>query len=329
MGDPKSAEPLVRNETLDGLKYVAAALIVLHHVSAAAQGSRLGQFLYYSAVTSLFFFFAVSGYLHGPLGVRGAEWRLKRVLRLGVPYLAWSAFFLLWGQRAVLHGGAPFVPNPLKVIFFAGADGILWFLPVLLVCALLADTVVRNTLSRRVAIAACVAVTLWLYWSGVAAAAPPAWQNFVLSPRYLLVYLAGMEMRASAPQRVVPSLVMAVAAVAVIGVGMVRVEIGHFSDAMASTMATLLWDVGALAVLLGAVRGMRWFGAARLAWGRDYLIGVYLSHVVWLVVFVSVLPPSAMDLVLWIPLAWVTVFGAASATTWALLSNRFTRPLVL
>jgi peptidoglycan/LPS O-acetylase OafA/YrhL len=328
---PSEAVATKRNDTLDGLKYVAAAMIVLHHVAGNQLGSIVGIFLYYSAVTSLFFFFAVSGYLHGAVGERGGAWRLGRLYRLGVPYAFWSLVYLVWGQKdLLLHGGPPFLPNPALVIFFAGAHGILWFLLVLLACALLSDVFVGGARSRRIGIALCVVVTLALYWSGVAGTTPPEWQNFVLASRYLLVYLGGMEIRAMAPFRA-PSRARAGALVAVtiVGVGIVGIVSGLLPVPLALTLETTLWSGCVFAVLAGAASGMRWFGTARLAWGREYLIGVYLSHVIWLATFVRFVPPSSLPPALWIPAGWVFCFAGASATTWALLTIPFTRPVVV
>lgn len=328
---PSTTSSTKRNDTLDGLKYVAAAMIVLHHVAGAQLGSIAGRFIYYSAVTSLFFFFAVSGYLHGAVGSRGGAWRLKRLYRIGVPYAFWSVVYLAWGQRdLLLNGGPPFLPNLGLVFFFAGAHGILWFLPVLLACALLSDVFVIGARSRRIGIALCVVVTLALYWSGAAEAIPAAWQNFVLASRYLLVYLGGMEIRAMGP---LPSLsrglLGTLAGVTIIAVGIIGGVSSRLPVPLALTLETTLWSVCVISVLLGAASGMRWFGSAHLAWGREYLIGVYLSHVIWLATFVTLVPPASMRPVLWIPLAWVFCFAGASATTWVLLSIPLSRPVVV
>lgn len=322
--------PLARNDTLDGLKYGAAAAIVLHHVAAIESGGRLGAFVSASAATALFFFFAVSGYLHGGIGKRGVAWRLRRLRRLGIPYAFWSAVYLVWGQRSLLTGGRPFLPNPLLVVFFAGANGILWFLPMLLACALLCDVVVSDSRSRRVAMGLCVLVAFLLVWTGVVASVKNVtWADFVLAPAWLFTYLAGMEVRAASALPT-PSLgLAALAVVAVVGVGVVRVLGGPVPSPAYETVEIVLWSGGSILVLLGAASGIKWLGVAKLAWGRDYLIGIYLSHVMWLVLFIALVSPNSMNPALWIPVAWAFTFTGASLTTWVLKSIPLTRPVVI
>jgi surface polysaccharide O-acyltransferase-like enzyme len=327
----EKAPRLERNATLDGLKYVAAAMIVLHHVSDYEAAGRLGTFLSTSAVTALFFFFALSGYLHGPVGGRGGAWRIERLKRLGIPYAVWSAVYLLWGERAALLHGTALVPlpNPFVLVFFAGAHGILWFLPMLLFCALASDLLIRDARSRRVAIALCAAVTLALIWSGMAAAVTDVtWHDFALASLWLLTYLGGMEVRA-AKRLPKPSVRVAwVAAVPILGAGLLSVEASHFAPPLATTLVYAFLTAGALALVLGAASGFEWFGVARFAWGRDYLIGIYLSHVIWLSTLARLVPPAALVPAVWIPLVWALSFAGASLTTWAFLSFRITRPIV-
>ena len=325
---PVSAR-LARNDTLDGLKYVAAATIVLHHVAAIESGGRLGAFITAAAATALFFFFAVSGYLHGAVGGRGTQWRLTRLTRLGVPYAFWSVVYLVWAQRDLLHGGAAFTPNPLVVIFFAGAHGILWFLPMLLACALVCDAVIRDGRSRRIAIVACAAAVLVVVWSGIDAAVPAAWVNFVRAPLWLLAYLGGMEIRGMAGEGTPSARLAWLGVVAALGAGALGAVAGRSPSPLFLTAEMALWTSGALLVLLGAAAGVRWLGVAKLAWGRDYLIGIYLCHVLWLAGFIALVSPNSINPALWIPAAWVFVFTGASLTTWALKSFRLTRPVVL
>jgi peptidoglycan/LPS O-acetylase OafA/YrhL len=320
--------PRRRNATLDGLRYVAAAALVLHHVSAHEGGSNVGAFLVASMATALFFFFAVSGYLHGAVGGRGWAWRWRRFTRLAVPYALWSVVYLAVGQRALLHGGAPYLPNPLTVIFFAGAHGILWFLPMLLVCALLTDILVRSSRSRVIAIVVCIIAIVVLYVVGTTSI-PTSMLNFALAPRYLLVYLGGMEVRARAPVARRGSAIVGVAVGCIVAVGVLRVTGGGLPLPVSATLETALWIVGALAVLLGAVSGMRWFGAARLAWGREYFLGIYVTHVLWLGAFFTVLPPDRWPPAIWILVCWAFCFAGASLTTFALRSFRLTRPMVV
>jgi peptidoglycan/LPS O-acetylase OafA/YrhL len=317
-----------RNATLDGLKYVAATGIVLHHV-AAVSGSGLGRFLTASPLWALFFFFAASGYFHGPLGDRGPAWLRRRFVRLVVPYAAWSAVYLVWGQRHLLEGGEAFVPGVIDVVFFAGAHGILWSLPMLLACAVLAELLVRTKTQRRIAIAVCVAATLALYWlAPPGAIAGNSLQNFILAPRWILAYVGGMAIRDGAAEKVPARLMAVLAPLTMLAAGGVGLITDRLDPALAASAETGLWVAGALLVLGGAASGVTWFGAGRLAWGREYLLGVYVSHVLWFAIFAKVVPPGTLPDALWIAVAWTVSLLASTLTVAVLRSNRLTRPMV-
>lgn len=321
------AAPLECNATLDGMKYVAAVTIVLHHVAAHDSASAVGAFFVASAATALFFFFAVSGHLHGEVGGRGKAWLRRRFKRLAIPYALWSAVYLIVGQRTLAGGGEPFLPNPLLVIFFAGAHGILWFLPMLLACAVLTDLLVRGSRSRRIGIILCVVATIVVYLIGTSGVSA-GMVNFVLAPRWLLVYLAGMEIRALAPRG---SLAMPAAAVgigAMVAVGVARVVDGASLSAAASSAETLLWVAGSLAILLATVDGAQWWGVARLEWAETTSWGS-TSRMSSGWAFFTVIPADSWPPGLWILVCWLFCVAGASLTTFVLKSFRLTRPMVV
>jgi fucose 4-O-acetylase-like acetyltransferase len=327
VSEPPAAS-LPRNATLDGLKYVAAVTIVLHHVAAHESSSWIGAFLVAAAATALFLFFAVSGYLHGAVGGRGKAWLWRRFKRLAIPYALWSVVYLIVAQRVVLGGGDPYLPNPVLLIFFAGAHGILWFLPMLLACAVLTDLLVRGARSRRIGIALCVAAIVVVYIVGTSGV-PVGLLNFVLAPRWLLVYLGGMEIRAHTPRGSLARPVAAVGIATMLAVGAARVLDGASLSAVAQSAETLLWVVGALAILLATVDGAKWWGVARLEWGRDYFLGIYVTHVLWLGAFFTVIPADSWPPGLWILVCWAFCVAGASLTTFVLKSFRLTRPMVV
>jgi len=188
---------------------------------------------------------------------------------------------------------------------------------------------VRGARSRRVAIVLCAAVTLVLLWSGIAAAVTDVtWRNFALASLWLLTYLGGMEVRAAARLPRPTTGLAWLTAVPIVGAGFLAVEAARFAPPLATTLLYALLTAGALLLVLGAASGLHWFGVARLAWGRDYLIGIYLSHVIWLSTLAKLVPPSALVPAVWIPLVWALSFAGACLTTWALLSFRITRAAV-
>jgi peptidoglycan/LPS O-acetylase OafA/YrhL len=316
-----------RNGTIDGLKYVAAAGIVLHHV-AAAPGGRIATFLMVAPLWSLFFFFAVSGYFHGELGNRGVRWLRTRIGRLGIPYALWSIMLLAWSQREVLNGAPVLLPEAVNVVFFAGAHGILWSLPMLIYCAIAVELFARNKPMRRVFLGLCIVLAVALYWSpqwDVVATHPLA--NFLLAPRWLIAYLAGMEVRASR-MRIPPRFALWLAPAAMVAVGLLRLGSPLLDPRVHLTLETTLWIGTALLILWGARNGLGWFGADRLAWGRDYLIGVYITHILWRQFFFGIVPPWTITSIVWVPAMWAACLGAATLTVALLRSNRVTRVAV-
>lgn len=325
---PSTAEK-IRNPVLDGLKYAAAGGIVLHHVAAYSRnsGSLLGKFLVAVPVAALFLFFAISGYFHGEVGNRGFKWLGRRVLRLGAPYAIWSVFYLAWRNLPALKGGPIFAPKVWEVVFFAGAHGILWSLAMLIYCAVVIELFVRNATQRRIALGISIAATLAIYWfarNDIIGAS--ALQNFLYAPRWFVAYLGGMEIRAAGPRKT-PAWFYTVTVVAsMLIVGVFRLENPWFPTPVILTVETALWVAGALLILQGAVSGNRWFGVERLAWGKDYLVGIYVSHVLWLEILAETVPPNhAMLGAPWIIATWAFCMLMSTLTVAALRSNRITR----
>lgn len=327
--DTPSPAEKIRNPVLDGLKYAAAGAIVLHHTAAYARsyGSVLGAFLVAVPVAALFFFFAVSGYFHGELGNRGWKWLRQRVVRLGVPYIVWSAFYMLWRNRHMIHGAPPSLPKTWELIFFAGAHGILWSLAMLLYCAIVIELFVHTATQRRIALAIAVVGTLAVYWLvSPDVIATSSIQNFLLGPRWFIAYLGGMEIRAIGPRKTPGWFYEATVIASMLVVGVFRLENPLFSSPVIMTVETALWVVGALLILQGATSGTKWFGVSRLAWGRDYLVGIYVSHVLFLEIIASSVPPTLkLYGAPWIIAAWAFCMLMSTVTVAILRSNRVTR----
>jgi peptidoglycan/LPS O-acetylase OafA/YrhL len=294
----------------------------------ADPGGRIATFLMVAPLWSLFFFFAVSGYFHGELGNRGGRWLLRRITRLGIPYALWSIILLAWSQREVLRGAPFLLPKVTDLVFFAGAHGILWSLPMLIYCAIIVELLARNVVMRRVLLALAVVLTVVLYVSsqwGAVTAHPLA--NFLLAPRWLVAYLGGMEVRASR-ERTAPRSLLWLAPAAMVAVGLLRLGSSLLDPRVHTTLETALWVGTALAILWGARNGLEWYGVKRFAWGKDYLIGVYITHILWLQFFFTLVPPWTVTSILWVPAMWAACLGAASLTVWLLRSNKITRVMV-
>jgi peptidoglycan/LPS O-acetylase OafA/YrhL len=319
-----------RDPTIDGLKFVAAGAIVMVHVAMSARPGPLREFVMQASYTALFFFFMVAGYFHGEVGGRGSAWLWKRFVRLAVPYAVWSLVYLAWNEGSRLYRGQTVVmPDPVVFIFFAGANQVLWSLPMLFACALIADVLVRTPTQRRVLIVVFAALAVAAYWLVPQSALPDnGIRQFIMGARWPLTYLLGMELRASVRRPERSSLYAVVAVVGVCGAGLITVFLGRTPPLLAWTLVNAANCAAAYALLAGARSGMRWLGVDRFAWGGDYLLGIYLAHHLWLEVLVRFVPSHSMPAALWMPFAWAVCFGMAILTTRLLLSSRYTRRAV-
>lgn len=315
-----------RNPVFDGLKLLSAASIVLLHVAGsypAHRGHFLSGFVTSATYGALFVFFGVSGYFHGSVGTRGWKWLAQRFERLAVPYAVWSGAYLIWDYY---HAIQP--PKWVNVLFFAGANELLWSLPMLFISATLAELFARTRRRRQILLvvlgALSVASCLLL---------PPQWyanaaRQFIWGVRWPFMYVLGMEIRA-ARLKSAGWVLPAVALVAILLSGVLGAfDLTEYPLRLYTLQATVIYAVGAAALLLAAHAGFRWFGVERLAWGGQFLLGIYVSHYLWLNWVLRVLPTSAMRMRVWVPVVWVGVFGAALATSWVLRSIRSTRAFV-
>ena len=259
-------------------------------------------------------------------------WLRKRFTRLAVPYGVWSVVYLLFWEGYHLYSRQPlFVPNPVRTVFFAGADEVLWSLPWLFACAALAETFARTPFQRRALLAVGGGVQLAV-WVLVPASALPNYglRQFIEGGRWLFIYLAGMELRAAENIRWRARTWVAIGAACLAGAGTVAI----FTHAQPTTLVgqivmALLCGGVAFSAMAGSRARATWFGAANLAWGGDYLLGIYVSHHLWLDILARAFPGhQSVSPVLWIPFAWAVCFGGAVLVTRALLSSPWTRTAV-
>lgn len=317
-----------RDPTIDGLKFVAAAAIVMVHVAMQPRVTALPTFVEQVAYSALYFFFLVSGYFHGALGTRGPKWLGKRFVRLAVPYAVWSAVYITWWNIYHLaKGWPPYLPNPVRVIFFAGGTEVLWSLPWLFACALLAELFARTPATRRtlLAVAAIVQLAVWIFI--------PVWslphygiRQYIEGARWVVLYVAGMELRAL---KSVPGPTFAWVGIALVSsaaAGILAVVAGPQPTTLLPEIVMFFLNGSvAVSMLAGTRAGAKWFGVGRLGWGGDYLLGVYVSHSLCLSILLRFTSAGSMPVYLWLPFGWVVGLGAAVTITHLLLSSRWTR----
>jgi hypothetical protein len=198
----------------------------------------------------------------------------------------------------------------------------------LLACAIFADTLVRTPRHRRILIVVFGIATVATYLF------VPTWlmttsplRQFVLGARWVFVYLLGMEARAFDAAKWGRVLPQVVAYAAIIAAGVIGIRgVGGIRSAL---VLTAIDSAIAIVLLLGARAGASWAGVARLGSSGGLLLGVYVSHYLWLELLMRLVPPTAINPTAWILVAWTLVFSAACATAWALGLSRWTRPAVV
>ncbi|MDR3686340.1 MAG: acyltransferase [Coriobacteriia bacterium] len=318
-----------RDPVIDGLKLVAAGGIVMVHIAMSAHPGALRDFLEQVAYCALYFFFLVAGYFHGALGTRGPAWLGKRFVRLAVPYVVWSVVYLLWWEGFHYLTHQPFfIPNLVRTVFFAGANEVLWSLPWLFACAVFAELFARTPFQRRALLVATGVITLAV-WFLVPNSALPDYgiRQFIEGGRWLFVYVAGMELRAAAKVPFGPRTWMALGIGSALAAGTLAVFTHAQPTALtAQIVMTVLCGTAAFSMLAATRVNATWFGVASLAWGGEFLLGIYVSHHLWLDILARLIPShQSWPAVLWIPFAWTVCFTAAVLVTKLLLAHRWTR----
>jgi peptidoglycan/LPS O-acetylase OafA/YrhL len=331
--NPFSSRKTKRDPVIDGLKLVAAGGIVMVHVALQPHPHPLSNFVEQVSYSALYFFFLVAGYFHGALGNRGVRWLGRRFTRLAIPYYVWSLVFVAWWTvyHFIRHWPQPwYFPDPIRFLFFAGAAEILWSLPWLFACAVIAETFVKTPALRRalLVVAAIVQLAVYLF---VTPAMTPNWaiRQYIAGARWVFMYLAGMEVRSVSrmPGSAGGWTVTAIAASVAAG------TVAWFAGGQPTTLVPeivlfALNGLVAVSLLAGTRTGAKWFGAGKLAWGGDYLLGIYVTHGLWLAMLARVISVKSIRVSVWLPVGWLLIFGVSLGVTHLLLRNRYTRLVV-
>lgn len=302
------------------------------HVAMQRNEVPFAAFIEQVSYSALYFFFLVAGYFHGPLGTRGARWLGRRALRLGAPYYVWSLIFVAWWNiYHVIRGWPLYFPDPLQFALAAGAAEVLWSLPWLLLCAALSELLVRTPTARRVLmlVLAAIQLAVWFFvdWNQLPASGA---RQYVEGARWVFVYLAGMEIRSREHLGGSLRLWIATAAGASCLAGLLAVVWGAQPTAPVPQVVMFCLNASAAIALLGGAKaGVHWSGVASLAWGGEYLLGIYASHGLWLAILARIIWSGSMPAVVWLVLGWAVVFALALLVTRALLASRWTRLAVI
>ena len=132
---------------VDGLRFLAAGLIVWIHTAESPEGKSLIP-LCRMAVPFFIATFVVFGVRHLERGTSEGTWThyaWKKFSRLYVPFLIWSALFLVLRllKHQLFGGGSPITLSPATLL--TGTAHHLWFLPFALAVALILPPLCRLT----------------------------------------------------------------------------------------------------------------------------------------------------------------------------------------
>lgn len=313
---------------IDGLKLIAAGAIVMVHVAMQRDEVPLASFIEQVSYSALHFFFLVAGFFHGSLGMRGPRWLGKRFVRLATPYYVWSLVFVAWWNiYHVVRGWPLYFPDIWQFLFAAGAAEVLWSLPWLMACAVIAEVFVRSHGARRalMVVAAVIQLAVWFLvsWDQLP---PLAVRQYIEGARWVLLYLAGMELRSREHLGGSSRPWIAVAAGASLIAGALAALWGAQPTTPLPQIVMFCLNASVAIALLGGARaGVHWSGAASLAWGGNYLLGIYVSHGLVLAILARVIWSGGMPVLAWLPFGWLIAFGVSLLTTRLLLSSRWTR----
>jgi len=325
MPETDSLEFGTRQPWLDSLRVLAVIGVVVQHASVtrwmALTGISVGpRVLLGVASNSVSCLFLVAGYasaLSASFGQRDRGYILKRLGRLGLPYVGWSAIFLV--AQAYLPFGRPDPDlDVMSLLTGTGIYPVLWFLPALFFANLVGRTI--RSQRWRLAVGAGM-VALHAARDVVAGfyALDPSGVLMVivkLSPWFAL-FLFG-QAAASIPRvwlepRRARVLLGGAGAAGLLGTGLLSAA---YYPAWPSALATVSWALGAAAVLgllLVASRSQRWQALPALS---GVTLAIYMMHLPILSLVSRVAPIAIVPWYVWLPanvLLAVTASGAVGA----------------
>lgn len=329
-----------RNVSLDSTRALAALTVVMLHV-CSVQLLQGGYSPLTTALSTLCgwgvpFFFFLSGYLQGTKVTESppGTWRRKRVTRIALPYLVWSAVYVIAATLTAYFAGASLPAwNPLKLVFFAQANTTLWFLPAVLYCGL-AASVTRSRVGALTLAACGLVLDLGLIIAGTTVPSNPILTHAGQAlTAYAIAYFLGLggnrpTVRAATWMAMAAALLLC-ASSAVALLASPDVIVGASAPAPVNVIAyRAQWVAGGLAFgwALADRQPGRFDRLAR--WGR-YSLGVYASHTLFAVAIAGLVSPAGWAPLAWVVPVWVVTSAASLCVSWLLARTRITKPLAV
>ena len=313
---------LQRSNTIDVLRCLAAVSIVIQHVSAEGMLSQTpgaATLLNALSLWGLPFFFLVSGFVQrrhlAARSERLGVWALSRSRRLLIPYVGWSVIYIgIPWLTSIWTNGPPPSYDWSSVVFTGGAFGPLWFLPMLFYVSVVARVLgpSRRLSSFGVSAAAAAAVFVGLTVGVV------SWGFWLLMPWYLFLYVGGSLIPDAARRfkRVDGRACVALFATLLALTAVLSAYIPHTGPQSAyATLVTVVPAAAAAVLLWGTTGGLRFSWGMNSAGLTTLLVGVYLSHAGWLVLWKRLLRPELTPWIVWLPLTSVAIVALAFGTS--------------
>ena len=265
------------------------------------------------------FFFLVSGLVERRhLATRAeplAEWTVSRVKRLLVPYLGWSAIYVALPYLNSIRGhGGPPAYDWIAVIFTGGALGPLWFLPMLFYVSVAARAIGPRWRVFSLILAAIIAAAVF----GALADGAATWGFWLLSPWYFFLFVGGSFIPDLARRSAPPNgpLVLTAFAILMTLTSAAALALPHSQlEPIYATTVTVVPAAAAAALLWSAANGWELGRTRALAKFAPLLLGVYLSHTGWLMLWSRFVRPETTPMAVWLPLTFAVVTVLAFTTS--------------
>jgi surface polysaccharide O-acyltransferase-like enzyme len=303
------------NQVLDGLRVVSIGGVLFIHVCAwallyprTAAATLLGS-LSAGAVPA---FFVISGYLWARSEHSVSDLRII-ITRLGIPYVVWSAIYVLIGFVTSPHRHIS-VLGGLAIILVGQASWQLWFLPALAGCQLVG---LWSTTPQRRVVALLLGIPILLVRASGMTLSPTASlvANYStlgwLTAFFVGAWLSGLELRPFNPWAV-----RAIVLVCLVSLASTALPdmLGRVGSAL-SVVATIVLPSCVVADGAGGGDALGLSGLGRFA---PLVFGVYLVHMVPIDILRSAWTPSQPVGPLTEIGIWVVVLAASVVMTMAL-----------
>lgn len=309
---------------LDVLRASAAVLVLFQHVTGeiVSRHHASASVAVMNGVSwiAVWLFFAASGWLYGRSSAKGdfdlRGWFAKRLPRLLLPYVAWSAVYLLLAYGYARFRGIPAAFNWSEVIFWGGAFYTLWFLPSLVYASVVVALLGRSR--RMLALLAMASFVLVALPEASAAIRLPSFVVRVLGP--VAVFSAGAFISRREISRPAAYFWAFVGVALTAAGGFAAWQGGPERMGIVQMAAALAWLVAA-AGLVG--KAPRWSSML-----SGSLLGLYLVHGGVLFVLTKLLPTSTLPQEVWVIAATIVVGAISVGIVRMMRGAPLLRPLV-